>query len=658
MKMRERSWVMRLLAWTLALILMVPWNVMAEIPAQNQGSSAAEGTVQENGETIVTVKPEEHFSAVNYMGGYTVRFLKSKPQEGQELEDEDIIAVAENVEIGPLSAVMEGETLPEEYCEGGSMDARWSHAGDYIVAGDLDVWLTSGEFAASIGENSYATLQEAINDSKAGDTILLLKNVEENVTSEDKSYTLDLQGHSITPSPNSTASLCLINGGTVTLKNGKLTGAASAQGAGLRISGAAVNINRLEVSGNTVTDRYGSVLLENGASVTAEHFTVSNNTSQRYGGGIAVLNSTLSLSNSQVSGNTVEHNYSSYNKGAGIYAENSSVTISNTTISDNRGIGGVGICAEGGTLSVAGSTISNNRNTLSPSTGEGGGIYAGGQANVTIGAGCRITGNATGDGGGLYLGYKVSCTVAEGLEISGNSAWRQGGGICLVGTESLILSGIQITGNGSLNTSGCVGAGIFGSVQRSGTLTLKNCTISGNSGKSIVQTNGSGYETKLTGCIIENNTSEEAAVNPWVDICLENCVIQNNTASEGVGGMMLDGYGVTLTNTIVKNNTGKTAGGIYIDTNSPVRINGGAVYGNVSADGRGANDLYIGTEASDVTVLDASEMKDGEADFSGYNWYDSESNAVFEKALSHTDETADKLYAGQEYMLTAGKNTV
>ena len=83
----------------------------------------------------------------------------------------------------------------------------------------------AAEGTARIGSNWYQSLQAAVDAAKDGDTIELFADVKENIASTNKSYTLDMQEHTVTGT--GTTHVFTIknpNGGTVTLKNGTITG--------------------------------------------------------------------------------------------------------------------------------------------------------------------------------------------------------------------------------------------------------------------------------------------------------------------------------------------------------------------------------------------------------------------------------------------------
>lgn len=227
---------------------------------------------------------------------------------------------------------------------------------------------------ASVGDGDsteyYNTLQGAIYAAKSGDTIYLLKDVAENITSTDKTYTLDMQGHEIAPNGGR---VYYVYGGEVTLKNGTLTGGNSEYG-GILIYNATFKGDSITVTGNTSTDGYGAVSIRDSkASLT--NCTISNNKSARLGAGIALYgNSSLVGSGITVSENKFyEGNYAESEwLGAGIYsgADSTIELKDNSVIENNNGYRGAGVYTSG-SLIITNSNISNNT-----ASSWGGGIYA------------------------------------------------------------------------------------------------------------------------------------------------------------------------------------------------------------------------------------------------------------------------------------------
>jgi hypothetical protein len=236
---------------------------------------------------------------------------------------------------------------------------------------------------------------------------------------------------------------------------------------------------------NTIIDGNNTgrpITIHSGANVNITLFTIQNGYANN-GGGISNAWSTLTVSNSTISGN----NATTY--GGGIINDYGTLTVSGSTISgNNASVSGGGIWNSDGTVSVSGSTISGNTATY------GGGIYND-YGTLTV-SGSTISGNnASVSGGGIRNVY--STLTVSGSTISGNTA-QDGGGIFNYGATLMVYDSV-ISGNTAQN-----GGGIY---KYDGTGTVSGSTISGNTaqdGGGIYNT-GSGTVTVNFNCIVDNS---------------------------------------------------------------------------------------------------------------------------------------------------------
>jgi CSLREA domain-containing protein len=150
----------------------------------------------------------------------------------------------------------------------------------------------------------------------------------------------------------------------------------------------------------------------------------------------------------------------------------------------------------------------------------------------------------------------IGTLTLENCTLSGNSA-RQGGGIYNQTGGTLTLKNCTLSGN--LADDG--GGGIYN--QTGGTLTLENCTLSGNLAR-----NG------LDGGGIYNQTGGT--------LTLKNCTLSGNSAGQGGGGIYNQTGGtLTLKNcTLSGNSAGQGGGGIYNQTGSTLTLENCTLSGN------------------------------------------------------------------------------
>lgn len=174
---------------------------------------------------------------------------------------------------------------------------------------DTPTETAEGYYVAGITNDSgittyYETLQAAIDAVNGGETIDLLNDTKENINSENRSYTLEMNSHFIDGNEN--GRVFKISGGTVTLKNGTLT--------------------------NGYIDDVGGGLNIKNANVTLEGMKITDNRASADGGGIYLEDGVLTVTGSEISFNSANGK----SNGGGIYANNSKLKAENTTLSDNN----------------------------------------------------------------------------------------------------------------------------------------------------------------------------------------------------------------------------------------------------------------------------------------------------------------------------------
>jgi hypothetical protein len=265
-----------------------------------------------------------------------------------------------------------------------------------------------------------------------------------------------------------------------------------------------------------VTGSLAGVTLQDGLVISAPYF----------GGGLRVTNSTFTLDNCQIVGNTVSGVVAAAQYyGGGLYAAGSSILITNCTFSRNvaysrEGGGsyvfGAGCLLGGATAEIVDSVFETNaitgkgHNIGGPDYGYGAGMYAG--SSTTTIRNCEFRGNTqygrgtTGSGqnprtvlrgGAIYAAKPVFVhhTVIKGQSLYGSynqpGCDSRGGGIYGVGPVSL-MNVLVMNNHARSATPGSVGDGIGAQ----GNLFMTNCTVvkngvivSGRSGVWVAGTN-------------------------------------------------------------------------------------------------------------------------------------------------------------------------
>ena len=261
-------------------------------------------------------------------------------------------------------------------------------------------------------------------------------------------------------------------------------------------AGTTVNIIGLTIEGGSGVSDGGGIYVSNSSDaldtvLNLQKITIDNNSSLVNGGGLYGNTSTITLTDSTVSNNSITTDGSGY--GGGIYAYSSTLTLKNSTVSGNVITSGIG--AYGAGIRALEGDDSDTITTL---------------INSTV-SGNRAEGANDSYGGGIYrqkgtinlLGSTVSGNRAEGANVS------YGGGLYLSSSGTLksknsIFSGNQLNET-SVNTSG---PNCYGTLESYGhnfialVSEIDNCTIT---------------EIENSGTDITTKTHDELAMNLLAD---------------------------------------------------------------------------------------------------------------------------------------------
>ena len=330
--MTEKNKGKKLLTWTLALsmtLALPPVGVFAEegaggegsqqtniVPATEQpdGSSNGSGTANNEGNKLASTSEE---------GGQTNDPAPSLGTTGAPASSGEE-QKGENETLTPLPTPVSGG------------EAKEGEDSTPTEGKDENKDETTGEVkdAAKIGEKPYETLKEAIRAAQDGDTVVLAKDVTENININ-KSITLDLNGKTLTGFGDD--SVVTITGAetnvTITSsaeEKGKITGGNNlSNGGGFSIQDATVNLHNLSITENKAIGIGGA-----GSECTG-------------GGGIYAKDANLTLDNVHVYENTADLEEHEAADGGGILSIGGALTIKNNSVIENNTAidDGGGICA-------------------------------------------------------------------------------------------------------------------------------------------------------------------------------------------------------------------------------------------------------------------------------------------------------------------------
>jgi hypothetical protein len=328
--------------------------------------------------------------------------------------------------------------------------------------------------------------------------------------------TLSLVNGSVVGNTATSASGGIANRGTLTMTGGTVAGNSAAFNGGFSNNGdGTATLTGVTITGNTATSAEGGGIgnFFPGATLTLIGCTVAGNTAVTHAGGIG-SSGTLVLTNCTVTGNKAT---GATGDGGGIWADDGKVTVGNTTVAGNSAAHNGGGIWTGppATLTVTASTLSGNVAVL-----VGGGIYD--EGTVTI-ATSTLVGNSATEGGGILNDGTVTFIAST---LSGNSA-IDGGGIRNDGTVTLTASTLY----GNLATYG----GGIDNYLATATLTITASTLSGNSADTGGGINNFFGQLTLTGSTLSDNSAAfGGGIFNWNGVGtakIRNTIIATNRAS-------------------------------------------------------------------------------------------------------------------------------
>ena len=319
-------------------------------------------------------------------------------------------------------------------------------------------------YVAQIGGQSYATLAEAFEKVKTGETIKILADIEEMeetiLLNADKSVTLDLGGHRITGAANYTNALFSVTTGTLTVNHGTIT----AEGDAFKVQGdsspdqsSSVSAELILGSDLSVTAGWNCIWIAGKGAVadvsadlaaTGEYAVIQGNgihNDEKNNGGTEII--------IRKGANVIHSNGKT---SCAIYMPQDGIlTVEGGTIQG----GGMGIGIKSGTLNISGGEIIATGDYVAEVAPNGNGINASGSA-ITI------------DSNGAYAG-QVKINITGGTISSENSpAVREVGSddelVSIGVSENAVLqsgengtSDIEITNDAAEGSKATVNGGSF-----------------------------------------------------------------------------------------------------------------------------------------------------------------------------------------------------
>ncbi|MFG0319243.1 MAG: CSLREA domain-containing protein [Planctomycetota bacterium JB042] len=355
-------------------------------------------------------------------------------------------------------------------------------------------------------------------------------------------------------------------------------------GGGLHVTGTStqVSLSGATVSGNVAALEGGGLWNQSGSTMDVVKTDVVGNTASGDaaddgGGGIFNNGGTLNVTNSSILGNLADGTSGS---GGGILSLSGAATVTKSTISGNRASrAGGGVEVVDDSLSITKSDFDDNVTGANP--GNGGAIHVTGTStNVSV-VKSSFRGNVAAEEGGAVWNQTGSImtifkSVFEQNEARGDGA-DQGGGALFNNGGTLDVTSSTIRSNTATGAAGSGG----GILNDQGTLTVTDAVLRDNTAIRA----GGGIETNVGMATVTNSDlrNNETGASPGnggglhitgagvVDVT-NGKVVSNAAANEG-GGLWNSSTGtLTVTGTKLQNNSAPTGPDVFTQAGGSTTI--------------------------------------------------------------------------------------
>ncbi|MFC1602372.1 hypothetical protein ACFL3U_02265 [Pseudomonadota bacterium] len=227
---------------------------------------------------------------------------------------------------------------------------------------------------------------------------------------------------------------------------------------------------------------------------------------------------------------------------------------------------------------------------------------------------------ATYNGGGLYLSHGSGHTITNTI-FRNNLAPQSGGGIYMTSsTGTLTFTNLTVNDN----SAGRDGGGLYlsGKYSDRPTISCDKCTIMGNQAGTTSGFEGGGIYV----------------VDP---LTLSNSVVSDNTAYKG-GGIynstsFVAGEPTTVNNSTLANNSATLSGGAIYTAGASATINNSIIWGNIASGGSFTGHAIHASSSTPVAVTDSIIQNDGDPIFNNQPHVYKESYVTITGFISDSD---------------------
>jgi hypothetical protein len=310
------------------------------------------------------------------------------------------------------------------------------------------------------------------------------------------------------------------------------------------------------------TDALGGGILNNGGNLTLDDVVVQNNVA-RGGAG---------------PGNGGAPGYNA--RGSGLYSTNGMLTISNSTLAANAASGGAG--AYNGRSCSYSTFCTIDRDGGTGGASQGGGLYVG-RGTLTL-SNSTIASNTLHGGTGGDSGYGGGGAGGAG---EGSGLWVAAGVTAQISSTTIATN--QATGgpHGSGFGYFAAGLGMGGGLYNQGTLTVRDCTLSGNSTGSYSEGGGIDNAGTLTvrDCTLSGNSADDGGGGIYNDyygrLTVSNSTLSGNSAGDGVG--IFNGGTLTVSSSTLSGNSAYDGGGGIYNNSGTLTVSNSTFFGNTAS---------------------------------------------------------------------------
>ena len=371
----------------------------------------------------------------------------------------------------------------------------------------------------------------------------------------------------------------LMHTGTFEMTGGILTGGTAETGGCVQMFGGTATISGGEITKCNATDNGGAIYLE-GGTFNSNGGKIHTNVATNNGGSVYLGGGTFSSNGGHIYDNKATN-------GGGVFIADGIVNINSGKIESNvalTGDGGGVYIGGNGTFIITGGEIQENR----AEQGNGGGVYLD-SGIYTMEAG-NINGNTSLNGGGAYVN-SAKFTLTGGL-FDKNIATNNGGGFYIGDNSAVSLSNGTISNNKAVN-----GGGFYQTKENNETITniSGNCIITENEA-----VNGNGAGVYIDGGSTFRMIGGKVTYNQATSILRSDITAKESSA--GVGG------GVYILNGIFT---------MYDELDNPGNA---AIFGNIAD--YAADDLFASGNNTSFDAISVINMEKADAYKTADSWFE------------------------------------